>query len=101
MRSPFRPRSRDSGQVRTRTREFGERRTLIGFLPEATQLRGPTRHFRLLSMGAQGPENLSGLADLAGTAAPAAPNSGLRKIIDEDRTFVPEQQVWAALSSVT
>ena len=49
----------------TRTREFGERRTLIGFLPEATHLRGPTRRFHLLSIGAQGPDNLSVLADPA------------------------------------
>jgi hypothetical protein len=38
-----------------RTLEFGERQTLIGFLPEATQLRGPTRHFHLLSMGPEAP----------------------------------------------
>ena len=74
----LRPRSRDSGQVRTRTGEFGERRTLIGFLPEATQLRGPTRHFHLLSMRAQGPENLSTLADPACTGAPAAPRKVTR-----------------------
>ncbi len=62
----------------TRTREFGERRTLIGFLPEATHLRGPTRHFHLLSMGAQGPANLSALASPADNAAPAAPEQGAR-----------------------
>ena len=50
----------------TRTCEFGERRTLIGFLPEATHLQGPTRRFHLLSIGAQGPDNLSVLADRAG-----------------------------------
>ena len=53
-----------------RTREFGERRTLIGFLPAATHLRGPTRRLHLLSIGAQGPDNLSELANPAGPFGP-------------------------------
>ena len=76
----------------TRTREFGERRTLIGFLPEATHLQGPTRRFHLLSIGARGPDNLSELADRAGLLHQRHIGK-LRKVTDENRAFRPERQV--------
>ena len=76
----------------TRTREFGERRTLIGFLPEATHLRRPTRRFHLLSIGAQGPENLSVLADPAGLLHQRHVGK-LHEVTDENRPLGPEQQV--------
>jgi hypothetical protein len=76
----------------TRTREFGERRTLIGFLPEATHLRRPTRRFHLLSIGAQGPDNLSVLADPAGPLHQRHVRK-LREVTDEDRPLGPERQV--------
>ena len=76
----------------TRTREFGERQTLIGFLPEATHLRRPTRRFHLLSVGAHGPENLSVLADPAGLLHQRHVGK-LREVTDENRPLRPERQV--------
>ena len=93
-----RPRFRDSGQATrsressTRTREFGERQTLIGFLPEATHLRGPARRFHLLSIGAQGPENLSVPAGRAGLLHQRHIGK-LRKVTDENRPLGPKRQV--------
>ena len=87
----LRPRSRDSGQALAHAK-FGERRTLIGFLPEATHLGGPTRRFHLLSIGAQGPTNLSVLADPAGLLHRWHVGKS-REVTDENRHLRPKQQV--------
>ncbi len=76
----------------TRTCEFGERQTLIGFLPEATHLRRPTRRFHLLSVGARGPDNLSELADRAGLLHQRHIGK-LRKVTDKNRALRPKRQV--------
>ena len=84
----------------TRTREFGERQTLIGFLPEATHLLRPTRRFHLLSIGAQGPENLSVLADRAGLLHQRHIGK-LHEVTDENRPLGPERQVGSTYPAPT
>ena len=77
MRNSTRPRFRDSGQARAPTREFGERRTLIGFYLRQSSCEDLAGTFTCSPWGPQGPDNLSGYA----------------RGIDENRTFVLKQQV--------
>jgi len=73
-------------------RELGERRTLIGFLPEATQLRGPARRLHLLSMGRRAP-TICLYLPIPPALLQLRHLDKLRKVTAENRPLGPERQV--------